>query len=73
MLLAYFYIDARFLPNLKKTPTDSLSNKIFHKYSICMTPVKLHKIVKFNLTSTSKGTTYNKTEIKVKFDQLLKC
>lgn len=42
-----------------------------------MTPVKLHKIVKFNLTSTSKqagkGTTYNKTEIKVKFDQPLKC
>lgn len=58
---------------IKKNPTDSLSNKIFHKYSICMTPVKLHKHVKFNLTSTSKGTTYNKTEIKVKFDQLLKC
>lgn len=38
-----------------------------------MTPVKLHKIVKFNLTSTSKGTTYNKTEIKVKLDQPLKC
>lgn len=58
---------------IKKKPTDSLSIKIFHKYSICMTPVKLHKIVKFNLTSTSKGTTYNKTEIKVKFDQPLKC